>query len=52
MEKKSIQKKILIAGPCSIESEYQAMKLAESLNELADRYNFDYVFKGSFDKAN
>ena len=52
MEKKSTQKKILIAGPCSIESEYQAMKLAENLNELADKYNFDYVFKGYFDKAN
>ena len=52
MEKKSIQKKILIAGPCSIESEIQALTLAENLNELANKYNFDYVFKGSFDKAN
>ena len=41
MEKKSIQKKILIAGPCSIESEIQALTLAENLNELADKYNFD-----------
>ena len=52
MEKKSTQKKILIAGPCSIESEVQAMTLAHDLGVLADKYNFDYVFKGSFDKAN
>ena len=52
MEKKSTQKKILIAGPCSIESEVQAMTLAHDLGGLADKYNFDYVFKGSFDKAN
>jgi len=52
MEKKSIQKKILIAGPCSIESEEQALTLAHDLSSLANKYNFDYVFKGSFDKAN
>ena len=52
MEKKLTQKKILIAGPCSIESEYQAMTLAHDIGVLADKYNFDYVFKGSFDKAN
>ena len=45
-------KKILIAGPCSIENEIQAMTLAHELGVLADKYNFDYVFKGSFDKAN
>jgi len=52
MEKKSTQKKILIAGPCSIESEIQALTLAHDLSLLAERYNFDYIFKGSFDKAN
>ena len=52
MEKKSTQKKILIAGPCSIESEVQALTLAHDLGVLADKYNFEYVFKGSFDKAN
>ena len=52
MEKKLTQKKILIAGPCSIESEVQALTLAHDLGVLADKYNFDYVFKGSFDKAN
>tara|TARA_R100000700_G_C3178445_1_gene154192 strand:- start:3659 stop:4426 length:768 start_codon:yes stop_codon:yes gene_type:complete len=52
MEKKSTQKKILIAGPCSIESEVQALTLAHDLSLLAEKYNFDYIFKGSFDKAN
>jgi 2-dehydro-3-deoxyphosphooctonate aldolase (KDO 8-P synthase) len=52
MELKSTQKKILIAGPCSIESEMQALSLASELQDLANKYNFDYVFKGSFDKAN
>jgi len=52
MESKSIPKKILIAGPCSIESEMQALCLASELQDLANKYNFDYVFKGSFDKAN
>ena len=28
------------------------MTLAHDLGVLADKYNFDYVFKGSFDKAN
>jgi 2-dehydro-3-deoxyphosphooctonate aldolase (KDO 8-P synthase) len=49
---KSTQKKILIAGPCSLESELQAIALASDLQELADKYNFDYIFKASFDKAN
>jgi 2-dehydro-3-deoxyphosphooctonate aldolase (KDO 8-P synthase) len=52
MDKKLTQKKILIAGPCSIESEVQALTLAHEVSVLADKYNFDYVFKGSFDKAN
>ena len=52
MEKKLTQKKILIAGPCSIENEVQALTLAHDISVLADKYNFDYVFKGSFDKAN
>tara|TARA_R110002050_G_scaffold303_7_gene1838 strand:+ start:2436 stop:3149 length:714 start_codon:yes stop_codon:yes gene_type:complete len=29
-----------------------ALRLATKLQELANKYNFDFVFKGSFDKAN
>ena len=52
MESKSTQKKILIAGPCSIEDGMMAMDLAFDLSRLAEKYNFDYIFKASFDKAN
>ena len=52
MEKKSTQKKILIAGPCVIENAHHVMVVAEKAKELADKYNFDYIFKASFDKAN
>jgi len=52
MELKSTQKKILIAGPCAIEDGMLTMELAFTLNRLAEKYNFDYIFKASFDKAN
>ena len=52
MELKSTPKKTLIAGPCSIENEKMALRLATKLQDLANKYNFDFVFKGSFDKAN
>ena len=45
-------KKILIAGPCVIEDGMMAMNLAFELSRLAEKYNFDYIFKASFDKAN
>ena len=52
MESKSTPKKILIAGPCVIENSHNVMVVAEKAKELAEKYNFDYVFKASFDKAN
>lgn len=52
MELKSTQKPILIAGSCSIESRIQAHEISSRCSELADKYGFDYYFKGSFDKAN
>ena len=52
MESKSTQKKILIAGSCSVESEYQARELSDDLWNMAEKYGFDFYFKGSFDKAN
>ena len=45
-------KKLLIAGPCVIENGLMAMDLAFALSELAEKYNFHYIFKASFDKAN
>lgn len=47
-----MSKFMLIAGPCVIESEENAMQIAEAVKEMAERLDLDYYFKASFDKAN
>jgi 2-dehydro-3-deoxyphosphooctonate aldolase (KDO 8-P synthase) len=42
----------LIAGPCVIESDEHALKMAESIAEIAGRHRIPLVFKASYDKAN
>jgi 2-dehydro-3-deoxyphosphooctonate aldolase (KDO 8-P synthase) len=42
----------LLAGPCAIEGEEMAMRIAEKVIQVTDRYKIPYVFKGSFKKAN
>ena len=42
----------LIAGPCVIESEEHALKMAESISAVARKLNIPYIFKASYDKAN
>ncbi len=42
----------LIAGPCVIESEDHALKMAESISGVARRLHLPYIFKASYDKAN
>jgi len=42
----------LIAGPCVIESERHAMKMAQRLHTTARALGIPFVFKASFDKAN
>lgn len=42
----------LIAGPCVIESETHALRMAEAVADLTRRLGVPYVFKASFDKAN
>src|SRR5271167_1143092 len=42
----------LIAGPCVIESEQHALKMAESIAKVASDKNIPYIFKASYDKAN
>lgn len=42
----------LIAGPCVIESERHAMKIAECLVASARALGIPFIFKASFDKAN
>jgi len=41
-----------IAGPCAIEGEEMALRIAEKLVTITDRYKIPYFFKGSFKKAN
>jgi len=43
---------VLIAGPCVIESEAHASRMAERLMEIARRARVPFVFKASYDKAN
>ncbi len=42
----------LVAGPCVIESEAHALRMARILSKLARDCGIPYVFKSSFDKAN
>jgi 2-dehydro-3-deoxyphosphooctonate aldolase (KDO 8-P synthase) len=42
----------LLAGPCAIEGEEMAFKIAEKLVEITNNLQIPFVFKGSFKKAN
>jgi len=42
----------LLAGPCAIEGEDMAMRIAEKVVAITDKLKIPYVFKGSFKKAN
>jgi 2-dehydro-3-deoxyphosphooctonate aldolase (KDO 8-P synthase) len=42
----------LIAGPCVIEGEGHALKMAEAISAIARQKKVPYIFKASYDKAN
>ncbi len=42
----------LLAGPCAIEGEDMAMRIAEKVLEITNTLEIPYIFKGSFKKAN
>ncbi len=42
----------LLAGPCAIEGEDIAMRIAEKITTITQRLQIPYVFKGSYRKAN
>ena len=42
----------LLAGPCAIEGEDMALKIAERILKITDKLDIPFVFKGSFKKAN
>lgn len=43
---------MLLAGPCAIESEDNVLYMAEHIKKIAEKFNLDYYFKASWDKAN
>ncbi len=42
----------LLAGPCVIEGEEMALRIAERVVKITDQLRIPYVFKGSYRKAN
>jgi 2-dehydro-3-deoxyphosphooctonate aldolase (KDO 8-P synthase) len=42
----------LVAGPCLVENESHALKMAEAIRGIADKLGVPYIFKSSYDKAN
>ena len=42
----------LLAGPCVIEGEEMAMRIAERVVKITEALQIPYVFKGSYRKAN
>lgn len=47
-----VQPLVLIAGPCVIEDEEHALRMADELAELARKVGGALIFKASYDKAN
>tara|TARA_B100000287_G_C20607206_1_gene770545 strand:+ start:261 stop:1100 length:840 start_codon:yes stop_codon:yes gene_type:complete len=43
---------VLMGGMNVLESRELVMRVAEKFKEVTNRYNINYIFKGSFDKAN
>lgn len=42
----------LLAGPCAIEGEDMALRIAEKIVGITNKLEIPYIFKGSFKKAN
>ena len=42
----------LMAGPCVIEGEDMALRIAEKVVGITNKLNIPYIFKGSYRKAN
>ncbi len=42
----------LIAGPCAIEGEAMAFRIAERIKDITEKLKISFIFKGSYRKAN
>jgi 2-dehydro-3-deoxyphosphooctonate aldolase (KDO 8-P synthase) len=47
-----MSKIFLIAGPCAIEDKEMPFFIAEKVKDICDRLGIEYIFKGSYRKAN
>ncbi len=47
-----MDKNIIIAGPCALDTTEVNYKIASTLSSICKDLGMEYVFKGSFDKAN
>lgn len=47
-----MNKNIIIAGPCALDSSEINFEIASKLSYICKELDMEYVFKGSFDKAN
>jgi 2-dehydro-3-deoxyphosphooctonate aldolase (KDO 8-P synthase) len=52
MEARKSGSLLFVAGPCLVESWDVCAQVAEAASELAGRHGLDYIFKGSYRKAN
>lgn len=52
ISEKNQKDKILIAGPCVIESLDLCVKIAKEVKRVAEEYGYKPIFKASYDKAN
>ena len=46
------EKLCVIAGPCLLESVELGLRVGEQMKKLAEKYNFNYIFKSSYEKDN
>ena len=42
----------VMAGPCAVESEEMAFKIANKILDITSKLEIPFIFKGSFKKAN
>lgn len=52
IKREVMNKFFLIAGPCAIEDADMAFFIAEKVKTICDKLDIEYIFKGSYEKAN
>ncbi len=52
MPKKTVKPLLLIAGPCVLETEKEALLIGKKIQAAIEGFGWEFVFKASYDKAN